>query len=54
MAIDFSTLLGIFGFAFGLFAYFTSGILKDKKQLIEHEVEIKNLKDRVNRLENEE
>jgi hypothetical protein len=53
MATDFSTLLGVGGFLFGIFAYFTSGILKDKKQLIEHEVEIKNLKDRVERLENE-
>lgn len=40
-------LLGLSGLAFGVFTWFTSGILKDKKQLIEHEVEIKNLKEDV-------
>lgn len=36
---------------FGIFSWFTSGVLKDKGKIIEHDVEIRNLKDKFNRLE---
>lgn len=45
--------VGIGGLLFGVFTYFTSGVLSDKKQSAIHSVEIENLKGRVKRLEDD-
>jgi hypothetical protein len=44
-------LIGIGGLAFGIFSWFTSGILKDKGKIIEHEVKIGNIEKDIIRLE---
>lgn len=45
--------IGIGGFLFGVFAYFTSGVLADKKQTTINTTDIVNIKERLRRLEND-
>lgn len=44
------TIIAIFGVGFGVFCYFTSGILRDKKDAIESKVELKNALDDIHEL----
>jgi len=46
-----SMAIGGIGLIFGVYAYFTSGILKDKSEIIEHRIKIIELERRVHRLE---
>jgi len=46
-----SIAIGVIGLLFGMYAYFTSGILKDKSEIIEHRIRIIELERRVHRLE---
>lgn len=37
--------IGAGGLIFGIYSYFTSGVLADKTKIITHDIEIKHLKD---------
>lgn len=46
-----SIAMGGVGLLFGIYAYFASGVLKDKSEIIEHRIKIIELERRVHRLE---
>lgn len=39
--------IGAGGLIFGIYSYFTSGVLADKTKIITHDIEIKHLKDEI-------
>lgn len=43
-------IIGAGGLLFGVYSYFTSGVLADKTKIITHDIEIKHLKEEISDL----